>query len=152
MHKNVIDSADVFFIETFPDWSIAFFDLGVFEGVFMLFDEISCYKGNRKDNYKGSKHDYVIDVFYCNIASHVRQLEERIQDNLKIGWHDDLMVHSIFEDCIDFVVNFLEFHSNELENSMANQRQQQNSVLLTHVREIQSRYAIIREGIIRIEG
>jgi len=40
------------------------------------------------------------------------------------------MVHSVFEDCINFLVNFLEFPPNQLENSMANECNQQNGVLL----------------------
>jgi len=82
MHKNIVDPTDVLFMETFPDGSKSLFDFGIFEEMLVLFDEISSYKGNRKDNYESNKHDYVIDVIYCDISSHVRPLEEGIKDNL----------------------------------------------------------------------
>jgi len=85
MHKNIVDPTDVLLLEAFPDGSKALFDFGIFEGMLVLFDEICSYKGNRKDNYESSKHDYVVDVFYRDIASHVRPLEEGIKDNLEIS-------------------------------------------------------------------
>jgi len=85
MHKNIVDPTDVLFLEAFPDGSKSLFDFMVLEGVLVLFDEISSYKGNRKDNYESSKHDYVVDVFYRDIASHVGPLEEGIKDNFEVS-------------------------------------------------------------------
>jgi len=107
VHECIVDPADVPWIESFPDRSKAFFDFFVFKGIFVFLDEICSYERDWEDNNESREHDYVVDVFYCYVSCQIRTLEKGIQRNLEISWHDNLMVHAVFEYWVYFMIDFV---------------------------------------------